>query len=135
MAEKPACGTCNCSTAGDVSIPALCPLSSPFVEPARAAVQCTRLKWRLKKGHKAYELLQMAARQPSAQVSRQQTAASKPPGELPEVPSSPKALSQMSAGRLSLRESLIAKLLRKYSPVRCTCPALSVTLCLKLSLD
>ncbi len=39
---------------------------------------------------------------------------------MPEVPSSPKATSQMSAGRLSLRDALITKLLKKYSPVRRT---------------
>jgi hypothetical protein len=67
----------------------------------------------------------MTSRQPTAQVSRQQTASSKPPGNspsalqriMPEVPSSPKATSQMSAGRQSLREALITKLLKKYSPV------------------
>ena len=67
----------------------------------------------------------MASRQPSAQVSRQQTASSKPPGNspsalqriMPEVPSSPNVMSQMSAGRSSLREALISKLLKKYSPV------------------
>jgi hypothetical protein len=67
----------------------------------------------------------MNSRQPSAQVSRQQTATSKPTGNsptalqriMPDVPSSPKAMSQMSAGRQSLREALITKLLKKYSPV------------------
>jgi hypothetical protein len=62
----------------------------------------------------------MASRQPSSQVSRQQTASPKlaanSPSALqrimPEVPSTP-----TNAGRLSLRDALLAKLLKKYSPV------------------